>query len=90
MSTLKRVICNIIKKISVKRIDYEDIIIRCVKTFFQAFIYEFPLEMVMSSGELWRSTLRSALTSAGIAGVSAVWNYIRDITKPSEKGGKHD
>lgn len=51
--------------------DWRNIAERAIKTFIQAFVASISIDQNI--------TIKSALISAGAAGLSAVWNLIKSI-----------
>ena len=62
------------------KINWKDIGIRALKTFFQAFIASVGVNLTILSEAIGNDTIKSVGVSITIgaiaAGVSAVWNYI--------------
>jgi hypothetical protein len=50
-----------------------DIVIRAVKTFVQAFLATLAVSVATVNDT---NTLKAALVGAGAAGISAVWNFV--------------
>lgn len=81
---------DIFKKLFISKERLADVIVRSVKTFMQVFIYYFPFDAIMSSGNAWQSALRAGVTGAGSMAVCAVWNYIKEVIFADGDGGIKD
>lgn len=53
--------------------DWEDVVIRAIKTSIQTFAALVPVEVLMSGNP---QILKSALVAAASAGVSVIWNAL--------------
>ena len=68
--------------------NYKDIAIRALKTFLQAFIPVMIAAFQVADLTDWdnlKTIAYSALISAVAAGLSAVWNFVLELTKKREE-----
>lgn len=69
-----------------KKINWKDILIRCLKTFIQAFLSTLAISLP-SIEKFDKSLVISILIGAGASGISAVMNLIANLIKRSEIDG---
>lgn len=65
---------------NLKKIDWHDVLLRAVKTFFEAFVGTVSVISVSGIAEMgFKTFVISTLTAGVSAGLSALWNMVQNI-----------
>ena len=81
---MKRFIKSIAVKLKIDKVDWSDVFKRSLKTFIQAFISEFNIDILVSSDTDISSAVRAMIVAGVAAGICAVWNYIVGVLDATE------